>query len=157
MVAVSGTAGGGDEVTVRVGVAGGVVRVRVGVGVGVLVVLVGVGLGDVRVAVGVAVRVAVCVCLCVGVAVGLVGWLDARDEVFELVSAGIAISAPMTKNTAAMMILGSCIVSSSRSSGCYRHLDHSLPKAVLCRLPQGEECVTGQLSGAGVAALWKAA
>jgi hypothetical protein len=37
------------------------------------------------------------------------GELDARDSPVDLISAGIAISAPITKNTAAMTTLGNCI------------------------------------------------
>jgi hypothetical protein len=150
MEAVSGTAGAGDVVPLRVGVGVGVGVGRgvVRVGVGVAVIRVGVGVAVIRVGVGVAV-------IRVGVALGarrgplrdgvgvagvgaplwagdrvpfgvrgvplagalVVGELEARDGVlFERRSAGIAIPAPSTKNTAAMMNLDHCIASLSRRS-----------------------------------------
>jgi hypothetical protein len=140
MEAVSGTAG----VAVGVGV---LVVVFVAVAVGVLVgVLVG------------AVPDLVAVAVAVTDGDALVGALEACDLVFDRLIIGYAISAAMTKKTAAMMILGSCCIASpSRSPERPETLDHSLPWVVLCRLPKGQDCVTGQLGGGSVAAWPQAA
>ncbi|RAY15789.1 hypothetical protein DPM19_08430 [Actinomadura craniellae] len=98
------------------GTGGGATRVRVGVGVGV-------GRGVVRVGVGVGVRVRRGVPVAVGVTVpvrpadGLgLGVPEALDDEAIRVRAGIAMSAPITKKTAAMTTLGNCIASSRRGA-----------------------------------------
>ncbi|GAA1531293.1 hypothetical protein GCM10009678_11770 [Actinomadura kijaniata] len=100
---VASTVCAGGEAGGAVVAGGGVVRG------GVVVVRVGVGEGEVRVEVGVG-------DVPVGDPVGLVvvapGAPDARDSPVVLIRAGMAISAPMTKNTAAMTTLGNCIASS---------------------------------------------
>jgi hypothetical protein len=122
-------------VTVRlgVGVVGGVVRVGVAVGVGRGVVRVGVADGvrrPVRVGVGVGTGVGAPLRAGDNVPAGVrgvppagalvVGALEAFDGVlFDRSSAGIAIPAPTTKNTAAMTNLDHCIASLSSPT---RHL-----------------------------------
>jgi hypothetical protein len=56
----------------------------------------------------------------------------------DRVSAGIAMSAPMMKKTAAMTTLDNCMESSSAPV----FLDHYLPHHVFCRVPHGRERVT---------------
>jgi hypothetical protein len=115
MVTVSGWAAGGAVE------AGGVLgRPDVGVGLrdtggGATVGRVGVGVGgrpDVVEGAGVPEAPAVPDPPGAGVPVG-VGVPEARDVVAVRVSAGIAMSAPMTKKTAAMTTLGNCIASST--------------------------------------------
>ncbi|HXA60599.1 MAG TPA: hypothetical protein VNW94_15675 [Streptosporangiaceae bacterium] len=102
MVAVSGTAGG-TTVVVDVGVT---VTLWAGFGVGVtdpLAVVRGVTFVPGR---GEALEVA---------PDGVIAWLgvpDACDDDVVRISAGTAMTAPMMKNTAAMITLGSCIASS---------------------------------------------
>ncbi|WP_067483178.1 hypothetical protein [Actinomadura hibisca] len=96
---------------------GGRVVVRVGAGVGGLVV----ALGDGERVGGAVVRVGAGEDRPVlpdgdgdgvGADVVAVGAPEARDSPVAFIRAGIAISAPMTKNTAAMTTLGNCIASS---------------------------------------------
>jgi hypothetical protein len=186
MEAVSGTAGADVLVAVGLGLA---VRlgpaVRLGVGLGVVRVGEGDGLVADEVAVGVR-RGPVSVAVGVGAATRLgaplraaervpdgvgdelvggalvVGAPEARDGVlFDWSSAGIAIPAPKTKNTAAMTNLDHCIASHSSStrqrvisvSRAHRLiLDHSLLRPVLCRLPQRRDGVTVQLCGVSITA-----
>jgi hypothetical protein len=144
-VALSGTTVGTVGVTVVRGVTWlGVGRtVRVTWRVGVLV-----GVADFALALAVAETCGVlpAVTVAVGVRVLLdAGVLSAREDDAERVSAGIAMSAPITKNTAAMMTLGNCMRPPDGPPPSWvpvDNLDHVLPTPAFCRLPSGKKSLT---------------
>ena len=85
------------------------------------------------------------VVVAVGVRVLPDGAPAAGEDDAARVSAGIAMSAPITKKTAAMMTLGNCMRPPAGPPPSWvpvHNLDHFLPTLAFCRLPSGQKSLT---------------